>query len=117
MAVASLSEGAVKAAGNLFVLFAAGTLKAKTLAFWQSLLPLFPEQDPSGRPVADWLTLIADLSSRLDTITAGGTYGQLDQMTDYVYRLCFLTSQLRTQNLITAPQSAAVLAAYNLQFT
>ena len=60
---ATLPEAATIAAENLYTLWLADTLKAKTTAFYVALLPTFPEADKSSHPVSNWLVLIAALAS------------------------------------------------------
>ena len=114
---ATLPIAATIAAENLYTLWAANTLKTKATSFWQSLVAVFPDQDVTSHPVSNWLILIAALADQMPATSV--PYGNLNTMIDYVYRICFVTSGLNTQTpkQVTNTQAAALLAAYNLQFS
>ena len=120
MATAStLEEAAAQSFDNLFTIWLAATaFKSKLVAFAATVLPLFPDQDPNGRPVANWATIMASFANQLDTDVAPirQPYTTLNTAADYLYRLCWMGFQLETQNLITTAQANAVLAAYNADF-
>lgn len=113
----SLPDAAVIAADNLYTLYIANTLKTKCTAFWQSIIDTFPDQDVNSHPVSNWLILIANTADQMPS--ANVPYRDLDNMINYVYRICFVASQLNSQTpkLVSNVQAAALLAAYNLQFS
>lgn len=113
----SLPDAAVIAADNLYTLYIGGTLKTKSTAFWQSIQDTFPEQQVDSHPVSNWLTLIANTADQMPV--ANVPYRDLDSMIEFVYRLCFVASQLNSQTpkLVSNVQAAALLAAYNAQFS
>lgn len=123
-AAADLLEAANLAPQNLRVLWEADTLKAKVTAFWQALNPLFKEEIPNDRPVADWVAIIAASTESILPFAAtmapgftpysGGTISTFSSAVDYVYRVCKFCYYYP---LIDAGQKAAVLAAYNAQFS
>jgi hypothetical protein len=112
----SLPQAAGLAADNLYTLWVANTLKSKSTAFWQALATIFPEAETKSHGISNWLILIADLADLMPSTSV--SYSDLDTMTDYVYRICYLASALVTQspNQITGVQAQAVLDTYNAQF-
>lgn len=110
-----LETAGYQAWDNLQPLWVAGTLKAKLAAFASGLYATFPEQTPGNHPVVNWLVQISALSETL-TGVAFESGDVMRAAAGLVFRICFMTSQLQTQTMITAPQAAAVLAAYNAQF-
>jgi len=114
---ATLPDAATIAADNLYTLYVGGTLKTKLTAFWGSILPTFPEQENNSHPVSNWLILIANLANQMPV--ANVPYAQLNAAIEYVYRVCFVAYQLNNQTpkLVSNVQAAALLAAYNAQFS
>lgn len=111
-----LETAGYQAWNNLQPFWVVGTLKTKLAAFASSALyDLFPEQQPNNHPVTNWLVQISALAATMNG-AAFADAGALRDAVNFVYRLCFMTAQLQTQTLITAPQAAAVLAAYNANF-
>lgn len=112
----SLPDAAVLTADNLYTLWVANTLKAKSGLFWSTLQATFPEQEIKSHPCSNWITLIAALSDSMPA--ASVSIASLNTLVSYVYSLCFLASQLSTQvpAQISAGQATAVLTAYNAQF-
>ncbi len=115
---ADLEEAAGQSFDNLFAKWVGGTLKTRLTTFYQTVLPTFPESDPSGHPVANWLVLIASITDKMD---AGNSfvevpYDVMVTVSGYVYRLCWIANQLNIQSSITGAQAAAVLTAYNAAF-
>lgn len=115
----TLTEAAQQAYGNLYALWSLGTLAARLELFVDDLLATFPDGNPGGRPVADWLTLIDALQA--DMTAGGATSAFVDPASmrisaSYVYKLCYMTNELQTDAAITGAQAAAVLAAYNSRF-
>lgn len=106
---------------NLFTIWQPGgiALRTKVGLFASSLLPVFPDGDPVGRPIAAWLILIGSSGTTMPTVVAPAQipYEQLVTVADYVYRICWLAAKPSTAspNISTAQQTA-VLAAYNLNF-
>jgi len=112
-AAASLTIAAEQSSDNLYPFWIAGTLKTRLTNFATVCLTQFPDSDVKGHPSANWSILMANLANQ---ISGAGTFQQLNLAISYVYRMCYMTQQLLTQALIGAPQGAAVLASYNLQF-
>jgi transglutaminase-like putative cysteine protease len=105
----------------LFVIWTPGgnSFRTKLLAFATSLLPVFPDQDPVGRPLAGWLILIDSAATRMPLVTAPVQvpYEQLVAVADYMYRICWLAAKPSpTSPNISTAQQTAILAAYNLNF-
>lgn len=115
---ANLPAAAALTWGNLYVKWQSNDLKSSMVAFWQACIDTFPEQLDNSRPVSNWLTLIAALSERIPAV--GVPYDQLMQAVDTVYRVCWITSQLQGQGLISAAQGStgpnSILVQYNAQF-
>jgi hypothetical protein len=120
-----LPQAAGQSFENLFTLWTGGgnSLRNALAAFTSSLLPLFPDQDTIGRPIADWLTLIGAAAQLMPGVAPLVTipFEQLVTAADYVYRICWLGAGV-TATLgvpppqITTAQRTALLAAYNLNF-
>lgn len=115
MAEPDLETAGYQAWQNLQPLWLTGTLAANLAAFATDLLPTFPEQGVNNHPVSNWLVQIAALAATMNP-TASGDAGALEAAVQYVFRVCFMTSQLQTQSLITGAQATAVLTAYNTRF-
>lgn len=115
MAEPNLPTAAVKAFEHLDALWVATTLKAKVTLFAESLAATFPQDNPPGHPVSNWLAVIAALAQTMPATNV--EYADLADAADHVYRICLMTQQLEDQGAITNAQSTAVLAAYNAQFT
>lgn len=115
---ASLPEAAALAWGNLYLKWQSNDLKSSLTSFWQGTIETFPEQLDNSHPVSNWLTLIAALAAGMPA--TGVSYQDLIVSVDTVYRVCWMTSQLLTQGLITSTQAttgpSSVLVAYNAQF-
>lgn len=121
---ADLFDAANLAPQNLRALWVVDTLQTKMINFWQAINPVFEEQIPSDRPVANWIALIAAFSPSIlpyaavkdpgATPYAGGTISTFSTAVDYVYRICKFAYEYP---LITPAQKAAILAAYNAQFS
>lgn len=112
---ATLVEAAETAYENIWGEFVAGTLQAALASFVDDLLPTFPDDAVGGRPVADWLVLIDALQNDMNP-AAQNDYSALRNAAVYLFKLCWMTNQLQTQNDITGAQAAAVLTAYNDNF-
>lgn len=115
---ATLPEAAGLSFDNLQVKWLSNQLRNALLNFWSQLSS--PSTGPfldgvaNNHPIGNWLALIASLQSLMKQSNV-----PIDQMTvaaEYIYRICWMTETLRTQQLITTPQAAAVLAAYNGSF-
>ncbi len=122
MATAStLPIAAGQSFDNLFTIWLAGgnTLRTKVTAFETALLLVFPDQAPVGRPIANWLVLLASVATQMPSVTAPAKipFEQLVTVADYIYRVCWLAAKPSpaSPNISTAQQTA-VLAAYNLNF-
>ncbi len=118
---ANLTQAAGQSFNNLFAIWETGgnTLRTKLTAFEASLLPLFPDQAPVGRPIANWLVLIASSAANIPSVVAPALipYEQLVTAADYIYRICWLAAKPTAQSpAITTAQQTAILAAYNLNF-
>jgi hypothetical protein len=118
---ANLTQAAGQSFNNLFAIWELGgnTLRTKLTAFEVALLPIFPDQTPVGRPIANWLVLIASSATQLPSVTAPTKipYEQLVTVADYIYRICWLAAKPSpsSPNISTAQQTA-ILAAYNSNF-
>ncbi len=112
----TLEQAANEADENMYPFWQDATLKARLENFGTTSLALFPEQDVNSHPVSNWLTLVLWAADQLSASPTVATIAQYEQAMQFVYRCCFMGQQLLTQALITAPQAAAMLASYNLQF-
>lgn len=109
---------------NLRPLWEANTLKTKMIAFWQQVSPAFVDELPNDHPIVNWLSIIAAFSPAIlnfadnkapgFTPYSGGTITTFSTSVDYIYRLCKFGFYYP---LITPAQKAALLAAYNAQFS
>lgn len=119
---ASLPQAAGQSFDNLFALWEVGgnTLKNALLAFANAVLPVFPDADATGRPIANWLTLVASIATQMPSLTVPNKADYtvfFVTANDYVYRLCWLAAKPSPQSpQITGAQQAAVLTAYNANF-
>lgn len=116
-----LQEAAGQSFHNLFVLWAPGgnNLRTAVAAFAAALLPVFPNSDAVGRPIAAWLILIASLAQQMPSVTAPTQiqYELLVTAADYVYRICWLGAKPTPGSPnITSAQQTALLVAYNANF-
>ncbi len=114
----TLEEAAGQTFFNLLSKWITGTVKTNLVAFAAAALPVFPEDDQNNHPVGNWASVIG---SQAALMPAGNSYTnvpyqQVVTATDYVYRICWMASQLDTQSSISGAQAAALLAAYNAAF-
>lgn len=127
MAALTLLEAANQTPTNLNPLWANDTLQAKVIAFWESLVQLFPDDISNNQPIGDWLAIIAAFAPSILPYAQEGTPGTTSLVglntiatfrtaVDYIYRFCKFASAYSDQNLITTLQADAILAAYNAQF-
>ncbi len=109
----TLPEAAGLAFDNLQVwwLIPGTQLKNRLNAFWSFSLSLFPDSDPKGRPVANWLTLLAGLERIMANSQA--PIEQLSAAAQYVYRACWMAQFLRTSGQISVAQANNLLGNYN----
>lgn len=119
---ATLPQAAGQSFVNLFNLWQAGgnAFKTSVAGFAAQLLPVFPDQEPVGRPIANWLTAIAAIAFQMPS---GVAPTKVDYATffvtanEYIYRLCWLASKSSPQSPdITPTQQQAVLDTYNSFF-
>lgn len=92
-------------------------LKTKLAIFWKALIQttdVFPEQDATGHPVANWIIIIAAQQSVMPTSEV--PIEQLSASVEAMYKCCWITNYLASIGQISGAQSAAVLAAYNTAF-
>ncbi len=115
MAAANLIQAAGQSYNNLFTLWQANTLKTKLTAFWTAVNLVFDEQKPNDQPPANWVVLLADLTTGMPSTNV--PFPQLNAGAQYTYRLCWLVQELVTLTLLTNAQGVAVLAAYNANLT
>lgn len=115
---ANLPSAAGLAWNNLYIKWQGNDLKSSMTAFWQTCIEQFPEELDNSHPVSNWLTILAALAAQLPATSV--SYQDLIVSVDTVYRVCWMTSQLLTQGLITPTQAttgpSSVLVAYNTQF-
>lgn len=123
MAVAAtLLEAAALSLENLYPLWVADTLSDAMASFADAIGSDFPDSDANNQPIGNWLAIIAAYAPTISDFENGGTgVGQsslpgYQQSVDYVYRFCKFASAYRDLGLISAPQAAAILAAYNAEF-
>ena len=114
----TLEEAAGQAFDNLLGKWVAGTLKTNINTFCTTLLPSFLEQEQNSHPVSNWLTILVAAAADMQ---AGNSllvvpYANMVNAAGYVYRLCWMASQLVAQSSITGAQGAAILTAYNANF-
>ena len=119
---ATLPQAAGQSFVNLFNRWQAGgnAFRTSVAGFASQLLPVFPDQETVGRPIANWLTVIAALALQMPSLVAPN---KVDYATffvtanDYIYRLCWLASKPNPQSPnITPTQQQAVLDTYNTFF-
>lgn len=112
---ATLTEAANDSSDDLNALYALGgdALRDAMIAFANTSLAQFPDQDVNGHPSSNWCAIILALTS---TMSGTASLIQFQTSVQYVYRMCLMTNVLQTQTLITAGQGNAVLAAYNANF-
>jgi len=106
----SLQAAAGLAFDNLQVKWLGNQLPLSIVQFASSVKPVFQEQDVNSHPVINWNTILWSLGSLMVNPPA---IAQLGLAAQYVFRMCWMTNQLRVQTLITAPQAASVLSLYN----
>jgi len=115
---ATLEQAAGQAYANLSTKWASNLLKSRLTQFWQASIgptaDVFPEQNANSRPVANWMTVIAAISSLLPATDV--PIEQLSESATAVYKVCWLAFVLNGQGLVTNAQATALLAAYNAAF-
>jgi len=92
--------------------FAVGALKTALADFVTQGIVDFPDTVANNRPVGNWFVPIQSLSTSMNASLAF-TLSQLDEAANLVFRICMAGDAIQTAGLITAPQAAALLAAYN----
>jgi hypothetical protein len=101
---------------QMYIKYAANTLKSATASFAAAANPIFPDEIANNRPVGNWLILIDALVVSMPT----GLVGQKDfnQIVEYVARMCIAGYTINTQTppMITNSQATALLAAWNAAF-
>ena len=91
---------------------AVGALKAGLASLVSTAIATFPDSVANNHPVADWFVPIQALSTSMSgSVTY--TQTQLNQAANLVYRICWAGQAMLDAGLITAPQAAVLLAAYN----
>jgi hypothetical protein len=117
-AAANLVQAAQDSANNLQVKWLANTLKPALLGFWTDAINTFPEQIVDNHPVSNWLAVISSISERMPA--SGVSFDQLIDSVQAVYRVCWMTNQLRNQGLISTAQAqvgpSSILGSYNTNF-
>ncbi len=108
---ANLIQAAGQSYNNLFTLWQANTVRTKLLAFWTACNLVFDEQTPNDQPPANWIVLMADLTTNMPATNV--PFAELNAAAQYVYRFCWLVQELVTLTLLKVAQGTAVLAAYN----
>jgi hypothetical protein len=112
---ATLQDAASNAYDDMFVWWQIGQLKLRYAQFIGSALPFFNVTVPTDRTVANWFVPIQALN---DQMAAGVVpLVQFNEAVQSIYRICWQGSSMRTATLITAPQAAGLLAAYNGAFS
>lgn len=111
---ANLTQAADQADQNLYPFWLANTIETRLADFATTCLALFPESDVKSHPTSNWLILISHLANQMPGTNA--SLAQFETAVQYVFRCCLMTQELLNQALISAPNAAAVLASYNLQF-
>ncbi len=115
---ATLKQAAGQSFDNLFTIWVGGgtTLRDKLALFAREARLICTDSNPGGRPVANWATTIAAFASSI-VVTFRPDRQVLSPAADYVYRICWLASSPTLQSpRISAPDQAALLAAYNATF-
>ncbi len=108
---ASLTQAAKQSWTNLSTLSIAGTLRARLLTFCSTILPLYPQGEAAGHPVADWIAVLQGFATNMAATATN--WPLLRIAADLVYRLCFMAEQLTTA---LPSQTTATLVAYNANF-
>lgn len=111
---ANLEQAAGQAYENLAAKWLVNNLKAALTSFWTTALPTFLDQDVTGRPIANWLTVIAALAQT--TPATNVEIANLTEAATDVYKVCWLAFTLAASGQITSAQATALLAAYNAAF-
>lgn len=90
----------------------ANTLATNTQAFIDAVSPFFPDQIQNNRPIGNWIAL---LQATINTTSSSSPLPLplWNQYVEQIYRLCLAADAAQTAGLITAPQAAGVLAAWN----
>lgn len=120
-AAATLQQAAGQSFDNLYALWLlhGNTFRNRIRQFCATLLPVFPDQETVGRPIANWLTVLAALAQVMpdQTLLTSVDYAQFFvPANDYLYRLCWLAAGLSGSPSITTAQRNAILAEYNAVF-
>jgi hypothetical protein len=112
MAIAlTLAQAAGQAFDNLQVHWLANNLQTVLDQFWRQTIDTFPDGQPNGRPVANWLTIVAALADQMPALDV--PLEQLTLAAEYVYRLCWMADFLQGNNNISTGQATFLLARYN----
>lgn len=107
----NLAAAAGAAFDNLQIWWGTNNLKSRLQLFWTSILPTFVDADVPSRPVSNWITVLAALTSQLAATNV--PIGQLTESADVVYRLCWMAQALKDMGQITPTQASSLLAFYN----
>jgi len=91
--------------------WAAATLKASLALFITDVSVIFSDTIANDRPVGNWLIPLYALSSNLPAGVL--PVADFNAVVDGIYRLCMAGAAQLSATLITAPQGAALLAAWN----
>ena len=112
MAIAtSLPIAAGQAYDNLHIRWQANQLHSNLVLFCENTLNIFPQAEPGGNPVSNWITVLWALADQLPATNVPIT--QLTDCAEIVYRLCWMASAL-FNNGVTFVQQALLLSKYNI---
>lgn len=114
-AALNLPEAAGAAFDNLQLKWVSDNLKSSMTIFASNVKFIGSEAEVNTHPIRNWFALISSLATQLGVSDV--PIGDLTVSAEYVYRICWVTQQLRDQNLITINQATDMLTAYNIAFT
>lgn len=100
---------------QLNLAWVATTLGAKLIAFNSAASLIFDDNEPNDRPVGNWIVL---LQATAASGTPGGySIAQFDEACDRVARICMAGFLAVQTGRISSAKAAALLAAWNAQFS
>lgn len=115
MPAADLEAAAFESFDDLYTRLVASTVRVNVLAFCAQALPIFPDDQPDGRPVANWITILNTVANQWDTNAADLLLSSFDQFAYgalVMFKLCYIAFDFDGTQITTA-QATALLAAYN----
>jgi hypothetical protein len=99
---------------QMSIAWVADTLKTKSAQYAAATSPLFSDVVANDRTVGNWLVPIYGALQVMPATSVPND--EFNQMVEYIARMCFAGYAMLNQGLISAPQAAATLAAWNAAF-